>query len=453
MVHLEENLNSQMPTSIGMVGNKSVTVLRNTACSGAIIKRELIAEGQFTGKLGYIMTVARTLLKAPFANIEISTPCYNGTVEALCLRDPLYQLIIGNIPGARAPDDPDETWCVKAAAVTRSQARKSIESKPLKVALGVAEVANQMAVTKDKLIQLQEEDPSLSKYMTKEAPLVKNGKEVSHVKRKGISYRITKKVDVEKEELKQILVPKDLRKKVMKVVHDTMLAGHMGVMKTEDRILTNFYWPGIHQDVVSFCRSCDVCQRTVSKGSVANAPLEKIPLMDLPFKRVAVNLIGPITPASDKGHRYVLTLVDYATRYPEAMPLKNIDNETVTEALLDLYSRVGISEEILSDLGTQFVSECMQEVSRLLSIRRLTTAPYHPICNGLTEVFNGTLKKMLRQLCIEQPKQWHRFINPLLFAYRVVAQASTEFSPFKLLYGCTMRGPMTILKGTMDRRG
>ena len=104
-----------------------------------------------------------------------------------------------------------------------------------------------------------------------------------------------------------------------------------------------------------------------------------MPLMDLSFKRVAVDLIVPITPASDKGHRYVLTLMDYATRYPEAVPLKNIDTETVAEALLDLYSRVGIPEEVLCDLGTQFVSDCMQEVSRLLSIRRLTTILYHHV--------------------------------------------------------------------------
>ena len=121
---LEENLSNQMPTSIGMVGNKLVTVLRDNGCSGVIVKRELVAEGQLTGKVRYIMTVARTLLKAPFANVEISTPYYSGTVEALCLRDPLYQLIIGNIPGARTSDNPDETWCGEAAAVTRSQVRK-----------------------------------------------------------------------------------------------------------------------------------------------------------------------------------------------------------------------------------------------------------------------------------------------------------------------------------------
>ena len=128
------------------------------------------------------------------------------------------------------------------------------------------------------------------------------------------------------------------------------------------------------------------------------------------------------------------------------MPLKNIDTENVAEALVDIFSRLGIPEEILSDLGTQFVSDCMKEVARLLSITQLTTTPYHPMCNGLTEKFNGTMKTMLKRLCSEQPKQWHRYINPLLFAYREVPQESTGFSPFELLYGRAVRGPMFILK-------
>ena len=124
----------------------------------------------------------------------------------------------------------------------------------------------------------------------------------------------------------------------MEVACDMMLAGLMGVKKTEDQILTNFYWPGIHQEVVSFCRSWDICQRTVSKGSLVKVLLQKMQLMDLPFKHAAVDLIGLIMSASDKGHRYVLTLVDYAMCYSEAVPLKNINTETVAEALLDLYS-------------------------------------------------------------------------------------------------------------------
>ena len=171
-----------------------------------------------------------------------------------------------------------------------------------------------------------------------------------------------------------------------------------------------------------------------------------MPLVDQPFKRVAIHLERPIAPASDKGHRYILTLVEYATRYPEAVPLKNIDTETEAEALLDMYSRIGVAEEVLSDLGTQFTSDCMKEVSKLLFIRRLTTSPYHPACNGLVEKFNGTLKRMLRRLCHEQPRQWHRFMNPLLFAYREARQEATGFSPFELLYGRTVSGPFQILK-------
>ena len=140
-----------------------------------------------------------------------------------------------------------------------------------------------------------------------------------------------------------------------------------------------------------------------------------MPLIDVPFRRVAVDLVGPLSPPSEDNHRYILTLVDYATRYPEAVALKNIDTETVAETLVDFYSRIGVPEEILSDMGTQFTSDLMKEVARLLSIKQLTTSPYHPICNGLVEKFNGTLKKMLKRLCQEEPRQWHRFINAVLF--------------------------------------
>ena len=159
-----------------------------------------------------------------------------------------------------------------------------------------------------------------------------------------------------------------------------------------------------------------------------------------------MDLVGSITPASERGHRYILTLVDYTSRYPKAVPLKNIDTETVAEALLDMYSRRGIPEEVLSDQRTQFVSSCRQKVSRLQSINKLITTPYQPNCNRLVERFNGTLKKMLQRLCSEQPRQWHRFINRLLFAYRKAPQEATGFSPFELLYRRTVRGPVQIPK-------
>ena len=91
-----------------------------------------------------------------------------------------------------------------------------------------------------------------------------------------------------------------------------------------------------------------------SRGRVSKVPLGKMPVIDIPFQRVAVDLISPFSPASLQGNRFVLTLVDYATRYPEAVPLKNAETETVAEALVNIFSRVGVPTEILSDQGTQF---------------------------------------------------------------------------------------------------
>ena len=91
-----------------------------------------------------------------------------------------------------------------------------------------------------------------------------------------------------------------------------------------------------------YCRSCDVCKQTVIKGK--KAPLQKMPLIDQHFKRVAIDLLGPIHPPSEAGHRYILTLVDYAKRYPEAIPPKRIMTEILAEALVDMFSRLGVRQ-------------------------------------------------------------------------------------------------------------
>ena len=180
----------------------------------------------------------------------------------------------------------------------------------------------------------------------------------------------------------------------MSLTQDKITVGHLEIKKTKEKIMNVFYWPGIYEDVARYYCSGDICQKTVSQGTVQKVPMENIPVVDAPFKHVAVDLIGPIEPASEAGHRYILTLVDYATRYPESIPLKRIHTETEAEARMDIYSRLSVPEEILSDQGAQCISDCMKEVCRLLAVTQSTTTPYQPMCNGLAEKFNGTLKKM-----------------------------------------------------------
>ena len=115
--------------------------------------------------------------------------------------------------------------------------------------------------------------------------------------------------------------------------------------------------------------------------------------------------------------------------------MKRIETTDVAEELVSIFSRVGVPEEMLSDRWAQFTAELMQEISRLLSLKQLFTTPYHAMCNGQVERFNGTLKSMVKKMTIEKPRDWDRYIPAVLFAYREVPQESLGFSPFELLYG------------------
>ena len=101
----------------------------------------------------------------------------------------------------------------------------------------------------------------------------------------------------------------------MEVAHGSIMGSHMGIKKTTDKIQSAFYWPGIQGDVTRFCKSCDVCQKTVSKGSVPKVPLEKMPLIDKPFQRVAIDLVGPISPSSEGTQIYI-----YNGRFLDSLP-------------------------------------------------------------------------------------------------------------------------------------
>ena len=92
-----------------------------------------------------------------------------------------------------------------------------------------------------------------------------------------------------------------------------------------------------------------------------------------------------------------------------------------------MFSRVGLPDELLTDCGSQFTSENMKEVARLLSLQQLTTSAFHAQCNGLVERSHATLKQTLRRMCAERPKDWDRYLPALLFAVREVPQESLGF--------------------------
>ena len=85
-----------------------------------------------------------------------------------------------------------------------------------------------------------------------------------------------------------------VQKKIMQLAHETPMSGHLGFKKTPERIRQNFSWYGITKDVREFCKTCDICQKTAPKGRVAPVPLQNMPVIETPFNRIAIDIIGPL---------------------------------------------------------------------------------------------------------------------------------------------------------------
>ena len=147
-----------------------------------------------------------------------------------------------------------------------------------------------------------------------------------------------------------------------------------------------------------------------------------------PFQWIAMDIVGPL-PWTQRGNQFILAICDYATHYPEAIALPSVEAIKVAKELVKLFSHVGISEEILIDQSTNFMSTMMEEIYRLLHIKRIRTTPYHLQIDGLVERFNGTLKSMCRKFVNRSQKDWDEYLSYFLFAYRGVPQETTGFSP------------------------
>ncbi len=185
------------------------------------------------------------------------------------------------------------------------------------------------------------------------------------------------------EEKKLLVVPRSKTETVMELAHSHPMAGHLGAQNTIQRIRDRFHWPGLDAEVKRFCQACPTCQQT-SPRTPPPSPLIPLPILEVPFERIGMDLVGPL-PKSARGHKHILVIVDYATRYPEAIPLRKATSKAIAQELFLLCSRVGI--QILTDQGTPFMSRMMADLCRFLKVKQLRTTVYHPQTDGLVERF------------------------------------------------------------------
>ena len=85
-----------------------MSVLRDSGCSTAVVRKDLVLDCQMTGKNQRCILIDGTVKDAPVARIWVSSPYYTGNVDALCMSEPVFDLILGNIPCVREPNQPEK---------------------------------------------------------------------------------------------------------------------------------------------------------------------------------------------------------------------------------------------------------------------------------------------------------------------------------------------------------
>ena len=204
-----------------------------------------------------------------------------------------------------------------------------------------------------------------------------------------------------------------------------------------------FTWPGIGRDIQNWCSTCPHCQKA-AKHTGPKAPLKPLPMIQTPFHCIAFDHVGPL-PRTKRGHQYLLTCICLSSKYPEAIPLKRVDAVSVAETMVDVFSRIGIPYEMLTDQGSVFMGRLTKKLCGLLNIDHLRTSPYHPQTDGCLEHWHGSLKHMLRK-CEHRKAQWNILLKYFLFAYRCSPHSNTGFSPFEIIFGKPTRGPLDVLR-------
>ena len=247
------------------------------------------------------------------------------------------------------------------------------------------------------------------------------------------------------QEVLQYVVPLSLRKEICNMLHDHITSCHFATKKTLEKLKQRFYWPRYKADIVRWCSKCEVCISHKTKFKPKRAPLQQSFTCE-PMERISLDIIGPIYPTTERENTYILTVIDYFTRFVEAYPLKDQTAQTVADKLVNEYiCRYGIPSIIHSDRGKCFVSELFEEMCKLLNIKKTLTARYRPMSNGLCENANGTVKNLLRSLAVQQPADWDEHLPYIMMAIRSTKHESTKATPNLLMFGREFRLPVDII--------
>ena len=229
-------------------------------------------------------------------------------------------------------------------------------------------------------------------------------------------------------------IPTQERRNVFEKLHSL---SHPGIRATKHLLTTRFVWPGIQKDVGLWTRNCLHCQKCKTQRHTRTSISPFVP-PDQRFDHLHLDIVGPLSLS--EGYSYILTVIDRFTRWPEAVPIPNIEAGTVAKAFVNIWvSRFGVPSTITTDRGSQFESALWKHLMQLLGCTRVRTTARHPQSNGMVERFHRTLKAALRTKF--SSSSWTSALPLILLGLRTALKEDLNCSTSELVYGTTLRLP------------
>ncbi|CAI2739044.1 unnamed protein product, partial [Dicrocoelium dendriticum] len=212
---------------------------------------------------------------------------------------------------------------------------------------------------------------------------------------------------------------------------------HPGIRATVKLIADRYIWHNMRSDIQKWAKHCVTCQTSKIHRHTITVP-GTFALPDARFKHVHLDLVGPLPPSN--GFQYLLTCVDRFTRWPHAVPLRDISTETVSRTFVETWISVfGTPATITTDRGPQFNSALFRDLNRLLGCCHLRTTAYHPAANGLVERFHRQLKAAIT--ASQSSTHWSEQLPIILLGIRNTIKEDLGCCPAELVFGTTLRLP------------
>ncbi|KAG8200916.1 hypothetical protein JTE90_020556 [Oedothorax gibbosus] len=274
-------------------------------------------------------------------------------------------------------------------------------------------------------------DPQLAEHIKN----CENSPDMSHARFSLVNNVLCKKNFDPSGKQWQSVIPKKLRIEILHHFHDEPTAGHLGFVRTYDRLRKRFFWPGLFRNVRHCVTHCKVCQRRKDVPLRPPGNLVNIPPAKTPLQRIGMDLLGRF-PKSQSGNKWVIMCTDYLTRYASTKAFPTAEAPEVAKFFVEeVLLTHGAPRSIITDRGQVFQSKIFAEINQQCSVVHRMTTAYHPQTNGLAERFNKTLATMLSMYVDVEEKNWDDILPYVTFVYNTSKQDTTGQSPFFLTFG------------------